>query len=257
MTKVGLSVAVLMLCVLASFSLTAQQAPLPESPPATTGQTPPAPTGQTPLATTKSVPEAQPVASGFSFEGRASWYGIDFHGRPTASGELFDRAGLTAAHRSLPFGTLLRVTARSTGASAVVRVNDRGPFVGDRVIDLSEAAARLVGLISEGTGWVSCVVLSPADAAAFGAPQPPEQSQGSGGVTKAGYCRVQVASYRDAKNAEATLERLRLSGIQAAIEVAGAYRRIVLASVPSPELAELRSRLNALGYRDLLVTWLP
>ncbi|MEI6388058.1 MAG: septal ring lytic transglycosylase RlpA family protein [Spirochaetota bacterium] len=233
--------AIFLVCMLSSFSLYGQQTPL------TAPQT----------ASTESLPQAQPVAPGFSFEGRASWYGIDFQGRPTANGELFDRAGLTAAHRSLPFGTLLRVTARSSGASAVVRVNDRGPFVGDRVIDLSEAAARLIGLVAEGTGWVSCVVLSPADAAAFGTPLPPDQGPGTTVAPQTRNCRVQVASYRDAKNAEATLERLRLSGIKAAIEVAGSYRRIVLAMVPGSELAELTSRLSALGYRDLLVTWLP
>ncbi len=75
------------------------------------------------------------------FSGAASWYGGRFHGRRAADGSRFDQMGLTAAHRSLPFGTKLLVTNRRTGNSCVVSVNDRGPFVGDRVIDLSRGAA--------------------------------------------------------------------------------------------------------------------
>lgn len=79
-------------------------------------------------------------------EGMASWYGADFQGRPTASGEAFDANQLTAAHRSLPFGTRLRVRSRATGREVVVRVNDRGPFARARVIDLSRAAADALGI---------------------------------------------------------------------------------------------------------------
>ncbi len=76
----------------------------------------------------------------------ASWYGPDFHGRTTASGERFDERALTAAYRVLPFGTRLRVTCAATGRSVVVRINDRGPYVAGRAIDLSRAAARAIGL---------------------------------------------------------------------------------------------------------------
>ena len=75
----------------------------------------------------------------------ASWYGPGFHGRLTANGERFDQNALTAAHRSLPFGTRVRVTSTSTGRSVVVRINDRGPFVQGRSIDLARAAARVIG----------------------------------------------------------------------------------------------------------------
>jgi rare lipoprotein A len=78
--------------------------------------------------------------------GKASWYGAGHHGRRTASGEVFNSNGMTAAHRSLPFGTRLRVTNERTGRSVVVRVNDRGPFGGGRVIDVSRAAAVAIGL---------------------------------------------------------------------------------------------------------------
>jgi rare lipoprotein A len=82
--------------------------------------------------------------------GTASYYGRRFHGRLTASGETFDMHALTAAHPSLPFGSLVRVTNPRNGRSVVVRINDRGPFVGDRVIDLSRAAAKEIGLIRRG-----------------------------------------------------------------------------------------------------------
>lgn len=82
--------------------------------------------------------------------GKASWYGRKFHGRPTASGERFDMRELTAAHRTLPFGTQVRVTNLENNRSVVVRINDRGPFVGDRIIDLSRAAARQISMIERG-----------------------------------------------------------------------------------------------------------
>lgn len=78
--------------------------------------------------------------------GMASWYGPGFHGKRTASGERFNTRALTAAHRTLPFGARVRVTNKSNGRSIVVRINDRGPFTGGRVIDLSNASARAIGV---------------------------------------------------------------------------------------------------------------
>lgn len=85
-------------------------------------------------------------ARNFKSSGLASWYGPGFHGRKTASGERFNTSALTAAHRSLPFGTRVKVTNLRTGRAVVVRINDRGPFVGGRVIDLSRASARAIGV---------------------------------------------------------------------------------------------------------------
>lgn len=84
-------------------------------------------------------------------EGRASWYGPGFDGRRTANGEIYDSSQLTAAHKTLPFGTFVRVTNPSSGASVVVRINDRGPFKPGRVIDVSRAAAEQIGMIRAGT----------------------------------------------------------------------------------------------------------
>ena len=95
----------------------------------------------------------------FSLSGMASWYGPGFHGRRSANGEIYNQNALTAAHRSLPFGTRVRVTNRHNGRSVVVRINDRGPFIGGRVIDLSAAAARIVGVIQSGVAPVQVEVL--------------------------------------------------------------------------------------------------
>jgi rare lipoprotein A len=84
-------------------------------------------------------------------QGRASWYGLAFHGRRTANGEKFDMNALTAAHPSLPFGTRVLVRNPSNGRSVIVRINDRGPYTGGRIIDLSFAAARALGIVTFGT----------------------------------------------------------------------------------------------------------
>lgn len=91
--------------------------------------------------------------------GVASWYGQEFHGRPTSSREIYDMNDLTAAHRTLPFGTYVMVTNLANDRSVVVRINDRGPFAKGRIIDLSYAAARVLGLVGPGTAQVRLDVL--------------------------------------------------------------------------------------------------
>lgn len=91
--------------------------------------------------------------------GQASWYGPGFYGNRTASGEVFRPGTLTAAHRTLPFGTRVRVTNLNNGRSTVVRINDRGPFHGGRIIDLAHGAASELGVISSGVASVSLQVL--------------------------------------------------------------------------------------------------
>jgi len=123
------------------------------------------------VATACSVrqPTPPPVVSGRQ-EGVASWYGPGFHGRRTANGEIYDQYDLTAAHTSLPLGTRVMVTSLTNGRAVEVRINDRGPFVGGRVIDLSYAAARVLGMIGPGTMPVRVEVL---DAAIQVASRPP------------------------------------------------------------------------------------
>jgi rare lipoprotein A len=92
--------------------------------------------------------------------GPASWYGPGFHGRKTASGERFDQNALTAAHRTLPFGTKVRVTCNRSGKSVTVRINDCGPFHGNRMIDLSRGVASKIGIVGSGVGKVKIEVLA-------------------------------------------------------------------------------------------------
>ncbi|MFM2062235.1 MAG: hypothetical protein RLZZ507_1905 [Cyanobacteriota bacterium] len=116
-----------------------------------------------PANTTISMPKLpQQVAIGgikLNFKGIASWYGYDWAGRKTANGERYNPEGMTAAHRSLPMGTKVRVTNTRNGQSVVVRINDRGPYIGGRIIDLSLGAARMLGMINSGVAPVRIDVL--------------------------------------------------------------------------------------------------
>jgi rare lipoprotein A len=122
--------------------------------------------------------------------GRASWYGKDFHGKPTSSGEIFNMFALSAAHQTLPFGTHLRVTALKSGRKVRVKVNDRGPFVDDRILDLSYEAARRLGMIREGTADVEIEIIG------F------EKMRGQGDYF------VQVGSFQSKENAVRIKEKL-------------------------------------------------
>ena len=88
-------------------------------------------------------------------QGKASYYGKAHHGKKTASGKRFNMHAMTAAHRSLPFGTQLKVTSKDTGKSVIVTINDRGPYAGGRILDLSQEAARQLGVIKQGVGVVT------------------------------------------------------------------------------------------------------
>jgi rare lipoprotein A len=125
--------------------------------------------------------------------GVASWYGQEFHGRPTSSREVYDMNDMTAAHRSLAFGTYLMVTNLDNDRSAVVRVNDRGPFVRGRVIDLSYAAARVLGIVGPGTARVRLETLR-----GFKAPEDPRRAS----------VWIQVGAFSVQENAYAIKRRL-------------------------------------------------
>lgn len=113
-----------------------------------------------------------PGEKAFRQEGIASWYGAEFAGRPTASGELFNPSGLTAAHPTLPFGTMLKITNKHNDKETTVRVNDRGPFVSARIIDVSRAAAEQLDMISTGTAPVIVEILGTGGAAVQAASVP-------------------------------------------------------------------------------------
>jgi rare lipoprotein A len=114
----------------------------------------------TSLADAEPLSDKGPDVSSFHQAGRASWYGRFFHGRRTANGERYDMHALTAAHKTLPLGSYVRVTNPDTSRSVVVRINDRGPYVRSRVIDLSYAAAKAIGMQHLGTARVKIEGLS-------------------------------------------------------------------------------------------------
>ncbi|HEV7834955.1 MAG TPA: septal ring lytic transglycosylase RlpA family protein [Caballeronia sp.] len=120
---------------------------------------------------TSSLANAKPITSGpdvsdFEQQGRASWYGRGFHGRKTASGERYDMHALTAAHRTLPLASWVRVTNEANQKTVVVKINDRGPYARGRVIDLSYAAAAVLGMRGAGVGKVKIEGLSQQEARA-------------------------------------------------------------------------------------------
>ena len=189
--------------------------------------------------------------------GEASWYGPGFHGRKTANGEIFDKEALTAAHRTLPFGTLLSVKNLDNGRQVVVRVNDRGPFARDRVLDLSEAAARRLGMIETGTAHVRITIVSSrtGDTVAGGyiAGTSAPAGTGSPSESPAVVVRIQVASYKDEGNAARALNRLKLSGFSPSLEKGGGYTRVVISGVSVQEKDVVVRRLADLGYPGVLV----
>jgi rare lipoprotein A len=94
---------------------------------------------------------------------KASWYGPKFHGKLTANGEIYDQMALTAAHKTLKFGTLLKVTNPKNGKSVIIRINDRGPYIGDRELDLSKGSAIKLGLIEKGVSRVKIQEVTPSE----------------------------------------------------------------------------------------------
>jgi len=204
--------------------------------------------------------------------GIASWYGPDFQGRLTSNGENYDKERLTAAHRTLPFGTYLLVRNLDNGSSVVVRVNDRGPFARGRLIDLSEAAARIIGMIPTGTARVSIEAIPREEALAWkGGPlsgatgnEAPTKGEGFtaystsssklvGGSPNA-HVRIQVASYSSETNAKATIQRLALSGLAAAIDADAGHFRVVFSDLSTDEARLVSQKLEGLGYRGFTVT---
>ena len=133
---------------------------VPAAPPAQSTSpeaTPPEISGQEPLPESIQIaPNAKPL---LVETGIASWYGAPYHNRRGSNGEIYDMRAMTAAHRTLPLGSVVRVTNPANGKFVIVRITDRGPFIGGRVIDLSQSAAKQIGLIQKGTGEVRVELL--------------------------------------------------------------------------------------------------
>ena len=147
-------------------------------------------------------PAPPPAEEGWTEKGIASWYGEPYHGRRTASGEVYDMHAMTAAHKSLPFGSVVKVNRRDTGADVKVRINDRGPFIEGRIIDLSYAAAQVIGLDIDGVAPVKIKVVGREDA-----PLPSSQPPPVAPAAECFWVQIGAFSERDrALRVEAELE---------------------------------------------------
>lgn len=193
------------------------------------------------LAASVSCARLNYFPEGESQTGQASWYGPDFHGKLTSNKEIYDMYDMTAAHQTLPFGTRVMVTNLENGRAATVRINDRGPFVGGRIIDLSYAAARVLGLVGPGTASVRLDVLRDAS--------PPP---GGGGWS------VQAGSFISKDNASRLARELEQRGYQgvkiSAYETpAQVYYRVRVGASDEASARALALRLNADGYVVLVL----
>lgn len=193
-------------------------------------------------------------ASGFVEYGKASWYGRPFHGRRTANGETYDMYGLSAAHKILPLGTFVRVRNLENDRELDVRINDRGPFVQGRVIDLSYGAARKLGVAEKGLAEVRLTAL--------GTPSRPEKS-GAPPVYvpvdfRKGNFTFQVGAFREIDNARRLREKLERTYRNAHIVTydsgAGVFYRVRVGRFSTLDLAEARRHLlEADGYPNLFI----
>jgi len=188
--------------------------------------------------------EARP---GLTYTGIASWYGPGFHGKRTASGEVFDQDAMTCAHKTLPFGTRLRVTNPANGKSVVVVVNDRGPFVAGREIDLSRGAARAIGV---SMGEVEIQILGRDNRYA--------RRVRTGRVSGSGSFFVQVGSFVDPWNAEHLRMGLELGydkvRITRAVVNSRTFNRVRVGPFATRDMAfDTAQRLADEGYETLIV----
>ncbi|MGC1730287.1 MAG: septal ring lytic transglycosylase RlpA family protein, partial [Steroidobacteraceae bacterium] len=185
-------------------------------------------------------------AEGYVEVGVASWYGPSFHGGNTSSGESYDMYAMTAAHRTLPLPTYARVTNLKNGRSVVVRINDRGPFVANRIIDLSYTAAAKLDMLREGTTPVEVRALTP------GEPEPPTRLA----EVPPPALYVQAGAFADPDNAQRLVEKLQAAGLRTAFVVSPLVGRSQLFRVrlgPVSSVAEfdqLAAQLAALGVPD-------
>jgi rare lipoprotein A len=208
---------------------------------------------------------------GYVERGVASWYGPGFHKVRTSTGETYDMYGMTAAHKTLPLPAYVRVTNLQNGRSVVVRVNDRGPFVGNRIIDLSYTAASKLEMLRNGTAMVEVRNLEPGSVAPSAAPlnaapttaaaeaPPPEAADSSAGVSTVPVPRalfIQAGAFSDPKNADRLMEKLRGGGYGKVFvrdnEIAGRRMyRVRIGPVPSVvEFDRIVAALERVGVND-------
>ncbi len=194
--------------------------------------------------------------SGFIQRGIASWYGKEFHGKRTASGEIFNMYKRTAAHRTLPFGTYVLVRNLRNNRTTIVRINDRGPFVKNRIIDLSYMAAKDIGLIGPGTAPVEIVVLG-REIGKIRSPSGKKILVEIKDIERGGY-GVQVASFKNKKNALKLADRLSVIFKNVEVQVNKGHKppvyRVVISGIGSFHKArKIKKRLKEIGFRDVFI----
>lgn len=173
-------------------------------------------------------------ADGYKQRGTASWYGPDFHGKKTANGEMYDMHALTAAHTILPLGTRVRVKNLENGKEVVVRINDRGPFVKRRIIDLSYAAAEAIDMQARGTARVEVTAL-------------PALASGKGYA-------LQVGSFSSQSNARSLVRTLERKHDHVKLIAENGLYKVRLGNFPTKDEAEkAKSSLSAQGYQAFTV----
>jgi rare lipoprotein A len=194
-------------------------------------------------------------AEGYEERGVASWYGQKFHGRLTSNRELYDMHGLTAAHKTLPLPTYVQVTNLTNGKSVIVRVNDRGPFVSNRIIDLSYAAARRIDMIDTGTSLVEVRALTGSHTVSTQAPRPAADTADRIAESAAALY-LQVGAFGDPQNADRRFRLLQQGGIGSAFvaadySVSPALYRVRIGPIETVEQYDaLAARLAELGIED-------
>lgn len=160
------------------------------------------------------VQPPKPARIGSTQKGEASWYGDPYHGRRAASGEVYDMEQLTAAHRTLPFQTWVEVTNLKNGKRVNVRINDRGPFVNGRIIDLSRAAAREIDMVRAGIAPVRLRVIKPLRVSSADPPVETIVLSESAPRTPVGEFAVQAGAFRDRDRAEAVAASLLIFDVE-------------------------------------------
>ena len=213
------------------------------------------------------------LAVGMFQRGLASYYAEKFHGRRTASGERFDMNAMSAAHKTLPFGTLVLVRHLETGKEIRVRINDRGPFVRDRVIDLSKRAARELGMLLSGVAPVKLVILAlpkerkPISSATEQKPEPdPDLAQAAQKTESPGSApnptipfplrrrlAIQIASYVRLEPAKRQHQHLEHSELPVHLEQHGKYYRLIIENLNPEQVSHYRGKLARLGLKKVLV----
>jgi rare lipoprotein A len=197
-----------------------------------------------------------PSADGYVERGVASWYGPDFHTRSTSSGEPYDMYAMTAAHKTLPIPAYARVTNLSNGRSVVVRINDRGPFVDNRIIDLSYTAAHKLGMTQAGTAFVEVRVITPGSTAeAVRGIAPPFLPDP---LTPPRHY-LQAGAFGVAANATQMVERLRKAGVSNVLlrepDAATSLYRVRVGPIPNVAAFDsLAAQLARLGVDSRLIT---